>query len=284
MENQEPEIDSVLQRSIRKTYTDYWFKESIINNKEFKNILFVRLVASQKTKFTNVDFSFCIFDHAYLRGCSFDNCVFTGCKFINSNFQSSSFIKCNFKYSFFDKTYIDDDLVDNNLPEEKNLRQRLLRTLRINYQQLGDSKSVNKMMILELNATYEYLKSASFSDDEYYVKKYGGFRKRSNAIFSLICFIFWDFIWGNGEKITNLIRSFLLVLTLIVMYDMINVGEPNSDSIKHLINSIFRSVSIFFSIDTPKYFSNYFLTIVVFFRLFLFALFISIFVKRLNRR
>lgn len=280
----EEKLDSFLQKSIRKTHSDVWFNQKNIDNQDYKNILFVRLVASKNTKFTNVNFSYCIFDHAYLRDGSFDNCIFLGCKFLNSNFNGSSFIKCDFRYSFFDKTFIDEDFLDNNLPKEKNLKQRLLRTIRINYQQLGDSKNVNKVMLLEIQATRGYLKDAAFSDDEYYQKKYGGFKKRTKAIFNLICFIFWDFIWGNGEKLYNLIRLFIFVLISIVIYDMCHASPQNSDSISYLINSIFRSIAIFFSVENPSYFSDSFKTLIVFIRLFLFALFISILVKRLNRR
>lgn len=280
----EAETDSFLQKSIRKTYSDFWFNQKIIDHRNYQNILFVRLVASKKTKFTNVNFSYCIFDHAYLRDCSFDNCVFIGCKFLNSNFHGSSFVKCNFQYSFFDKTFIDEDFLDNNLPDEKNLKQRLLRTIRINYQQLGDSKNVNRVMLLEIDATRGYLKDAAFSDNDYYKKKYGGFKKRTRAIINLICFIFWDFIWGNGEKLYNLIRFFIFVLIGIVIYDMSHASAQNSDSISYLINSIFRSIAIFFSVENPDYFSDSFKTLIVFIRLFLFALFISILVKRLSRR
>lgn len=281
IENQENY--SFLQRSIRKTCSDLWFNQTNIENQDYTHILFTRLVASKNTKFTNVNFSYCIFDHAYLRECSFDNCLFLGCKFLNSNFNGSSFIKCDFRYCFFDKTFIDEDFLDN-MPEEKNLKQRLLRTIRINYQQLGDSKNVNKVMLLELQATRDYLKDAAFSDEKYYQKKYGGFKKRTKAIINLICFIFWDFIWGNGEKLSNLIRLFIFVLIGIVIYDMYHASPQDSDSLSYLINSIFRSVAIFFSVENPDNFSDSFKTLIVFIRLFLFALFISILVKRLNRR
>lgn len=276
--------DAFLKKSIRKVCTDYWFNSNNVDTKKYKNILFTRLVASGKTKFTNVDFSYSIFDHAYMRDCSFDNCKFVGCKFLNSNFSGSSFLRCDFRYTFFDKTIVDYDILDSNFPIEKNLKYRFLKTIRINFQQLGDNKNVNKVMILELSATYEYLKEATFSNKAYYQKKYGGFWKRTQSIFNLLNFMFWDLLWGNGEKIFNLVRSFILVLTCIVIYDMSKTSIQNANSIEYLIGSIFRSISIFFSVEKPSYFSDTFITIIIFIRLFLFALFISILVKRLNRR
>ncbi|EPQ6587953.1 hypothetical protein MWU73_002968, partial [Acinetobacter baumannii] len=53
----EEKLDSFLQKSIRKTHSDVWFNQKNIDNQDYKNILFVRLVASKNTKFTNVNFS-----------------------------------------------------------------------------------------------------------------------------------------------------------------------------------------------------------------------------------
>ena len=137
--------------------TDQYFFEKNIQGIGFSNTIFTRLVASIGTRFINVDFSYCVFDHAYLRGCAFENCNFTGVKFINSNFLGASFTKCNFEYALFDKTVLDDDFSYSNLPDKANLRQKVLRSLRINYQQLGDSQKVNEIILLELEATKEYL-------------------------------------------------------------------------------------------------------------------------------
>lgn len=166
-----------LKKSMKVICTDKYFFETDIQGKGFTNTIFIRLVASIGTRFTNVDFSYCIFDHAYLRGCKFENCNFTGVKFLNSNFLGASFTKCNFEYAFFEKTILDDDFSYNNLPEKANLRQKVLRSLRMNYQQLGDSQRVNEIILLELEATKEYLWKATFSDDEYFAKKYKALRK-----------------------------------------------------------------------------------------------------------
>ena len=159
--------EKYLQKSIRQTHSDLWFKSTSINKANFSNTLFTRLVSSKKTKFVNVDFSYCIFDHAYIRACSFENCDFTGAKFINTNFQGTSFTSCDFKYAIFEKTLIDDDFIFSNLPKESNLRQKLLRSLRVNFQQLGDSANVNKSIVYELDATSEYLWDAAFSNEKY---------------------------------------------------------------------------------------------------------------------
>ena len=99
---------------------------------------------------------------------------------------------------------LDDDFSYSNLPDKANLRQKVLRSLRINYQQLGDSQKVNEIILLELEATKEYLFKASFSDDEYYSKKYNAFQQRGLSILRLVGFTFLNIIWGNGEKLKNL--------------------------------------------------------------------------------
>lgn len=276
--------EEFLQKSIRETHSDLWFKSTSVNNANFSNTLFTRLVSSKETKFVNVDFSYCIFDHAYIRACSFENCNFTGAKFLNTNFQGTSFTSCDFRYAIFEKTLIDDDFIFSNLPKESNLRQKLLRSLRVNFQQLGDSTNVNKSIVYELDATAEYLWDAAFSNEKYYLKKYGGFKKRLEAIIKLINFEFWDFIWGNGEKIWKIVRFLIIMLIIIVVYDVYRQQYPQGDSISYAITALKNSFSVFFGINTPSHFTSNFIAFIMFTRLFIFALFVSIMVKRLNRR
>src|SRR5450432_1346443 len=114
--------------------------DSDVSEAQFTNQLFVRLV-TKGTRFTNVDFKYSIFDTCYLRSCTFDSCDFTGCRFSGTNLEGSSFAGCKFAYSFFEKTVIDNDILDVGCPGEENLKMKFARTLRMNYQQLGDAKS-----------------------------------------------------------------------------------------------------------------------------------------------
>lgn len=91
-------------------------------------------------------------------------------------------------------------------------------------------------------------------------------------------------IWGNGEKLQNLILFFVVILATIVLYDISHVGVDQSDSIKYLFSSIQKAPVVFFTNAYPDYYSDFFKTILVFFKLFIFALFTSIIIKRLNRR
>src|SRR6266567_5082317 len=127
-----------------------------VGDVDLKNHLFVRLVAKER-RFIRIDFKYSIFDTCYLRKCVFDSCDFTGCRFIGTSLYGSSFSGCKFDYSIFERTIVDDDLLDSGCPGMENLKMRFARTLRMNYQQLGDSKSANKAIRVELDAMEVYL-------------------------------------------------------------------------------------------------------------------------------
>jgi len=165
----------MIKDSDRETLSDKKF-DSPVSEEKFINKLFERLVA-KKVAFKNVDFRYCIFDAAYLRNCSFEDCDFTGCRFLNSNLAGSSFNGCKFDYASFDKTHIDNDILEVGCPGPENLKLKFARSLRLNYQQLGDAKSVNKAINIELQATEDHLYKAWKSKESYYRRKYKGINR-----------------------------------------------------------------------------------------------------------
>ncbi len=147
---------------------------------DLKNHLFVRLVAKER-RFTRIDFKYSIFDTCYLRKCVFDSCDFTGCRFIGTSLYGSSFSGCKLDYSIFERTIVDDDLLDSGCPGMENLKMRFARTLRTNYQQLGDSKSANKAIRVELDAMEVYLHKGWHSNESYYRHKLHWFKSIENV-------------------------------------------------------------------------------------------------------
>ena|ERR1700733_3357860 len=127
----------MLTESNRTHQTDKKFDSDVADAK-FANQLFLRLVAKGKT-FTRVDFKYSIFDACYLRNCTFDSCDFTGCRFVGTNLYGSIFSGCKFEYCLFERTIVDDHVLDTECPGQENLKMRFARTLRMNYQQLGDA-------------------------------------------------------------------------------------------------------------------------------------------------
>ena len=141
--------------SNREQHIDEKF-DSDVSNVSYSNKLFLRLVSKSK-RFEKVDFKYSIFDTCYLRNCVFDTCDFTGCRFIGVNFSGANFIGCKFDYATFERTIIASDILDNCCPGWDNLKLKFARTLRVNFQQLGESKSANKAIQVELEATEIHL-------------------------------------------------------------------------------------------------------------------------------
>src|SRR5664279_5375622 len=148
-------LGHTLVDSSRVQATDKWFRNDV-SGISFPNYLFVRLVAN-KRRFTGVDFKYALFDTCYLRNCVFDSCDFTGCRFIGTNLHGSTFAGCKFDYVNFERTLIDNDILETGCPGHENLKMRFARTLRMNYQQIGDAKSANKAISVELQETEVHL-------------------------------------------------------------------------------------------------------------------------------
>ena len=244
------------------------------------NVHFVRLVAKDRT-FTNVDFRYCTFDTSYLRNCVFDSCDFTGCRFISSNFHGSSFSGCKFDYATFERTDIDNDVLSNCCPASENLKMRFARSLRMNYQQLGDAISVNKAIGAELDATEEHLYKAWHSNDWYYRKKYKSWR-RVEQFLRWSKFKLLDIVWGNGESAWKLVRTVLVVFALMTLFDALSFRDASM--VSSYWKAFWAAPQIFIGTTSPAHFPPIYITLVTFIRLVLFGFFMAIIIKRLNRR
>lgn len=251
-----------------------------VSDVHFNNRLFVRLVAKGH-RFTRVDFRYSIFDACYLRNCTFDSCDFTGCRFVGTNLYGSSFYGCKFEYSSFERTIIDNDILDAGCPGHENLKMRFARTLRMNYQQLGDAKSANKAISVELQATEVHLYKAWHSNESYYRKKYAGL-ERIKAFFEWIEFKSLDLIWGNGESTLKLFRAIASILILMSLYDVVVFKDPQF--LNSYLQAFLDAPQIFLGTLSPKNYSNFYLTLIVFIRLVTFGFLMSIIIKRFNRR
>lgn len=269
----------MLSDSHRVQQTDKKFDDDVEDDK-FVNHLFVRLVAKGR-RFVNVDFRYSIFDTSYLRNCTFDSCDFTGCRFVSTNLYGSSFPGCKFEYSNFERTLIDSDILDSGCPGSENLKMKFARTLRVNYQQLGDASSANKAIQVELEATEIHLHKAWRSNESYYRKKYTKLG-RVKAFAEWVQFKALDLIWGNGESIIKLIRSMLFVLLVIALIDVTTYG--NTHLISSYIDALYKSPQIFLGTLTPSNYAKSYITVILFIRLVMFGFFMSIIIKRFNRR
>ncbi|PKG59147.1 pentapeptide repeat-containing protein [Shewanella sp. GutDb-MelDb] len=269
----------MLEDSQRETLTDKKFTDEE-SGESYVNKLFTRLVAKDVV-FRNVDFKYCIFDAAYLRNCKFESCDFTGCRFLNSNLLGSAFSGCSFDYATFEKTQVDTDILLTSCPRTENLKLKFARSLRTNYQQLGDAKAANKAISIELKATEDHLYKAWASKEPYYRKKYKGLA-RITLFTEWVEFKFLDFIWGNGESAYKLFRAVFLVLCMITLYDVFKFGDANL--VSNYLLSFVKSPQILFGVNDSENYPGSFLALVFATRLIMFGFFMSIIIKRFNRR
>jgi hypothetical protein len=192
-----------------------------------------------------------------------------------------NFLAVSLIISVFERTFIDSYILDTECPGHENLKMRFARTLRMNYQQLGDAESVNKAIGIELQATEIHLHKTWHSNESYYRKKYKGL-KRVEAFLEWIRFKFLDFIWGNGESPLKFVRAALIVFFTMSLIDVWKFKDPQR--ISSYLQSFIEAPQVFLGTLSPSYYSSLYLTVVLFIRLVAFGFFMSIIIKRFNRR
>lgn len=237
-------------------------------------------VSAKNIEFSNTDFRYSIFDGCYFRDCIFNSCDFTGCKFLGTNFHGSKFIGCKFEYASFERTLIESDVLDSCCPGSENLKMRFARTLRMNYQSFGDSASVNKAILVELDSTKVHFYKAWHSNESYYRKKYHGWQ-RLHYFLSWLKFWVLDFLWGNGEKPIKLVRSVCLLLVLIAFIDTIAYRDPRL--VSNFLQALLDSPQVFLGTKLSS-FPGIIIALITFVRLVVFGLFLSILIRRFARR
>jgi len=267
----------VLKDQVRHLETDKTFDGKVVDDQSFTHHIFTRLTAL-KVRFVRVDFRYTTFDACYLRKCTFDSCDFTGARFVNTNLHGSGFTGCKFGYVTFEKTIVDSDILDMCCPPFENLKARFARTLRMNYQSLGDASSANKAILVELEATEVHLHKAWQSNESYYRQKY---QHRARAFVSWSWFTVLDFVWGNGERPWKLVRTVALLLLLMGVGDALFFRDAGLMS--SYWEAFLDAPQIFMGAKETKY-PGLLTAAVIFTRLIVFGLFLSILIRRLAQR
>lgn len=265
----------------RQVITDHYVSQNVEDEAvAFKYKIFFRLNAN-KIRFRNVSFEHSVFDGCYFRNCVFDSCNFTGCRFIGSNFHQSSFTGSRFEYATFERCQIDSDILGAWTPKEENLKMRFARSLRMNFQQIGDAKAVNEAITLELDATSRHLLESWRSEEDYYRKKYPGLL-RVRQFLAWVEFWVLDFVWGNGESVTKLLRTIIITMATIAIYDANSLSD--SASIADYWESLKAAPAIFLgTLDRPSH-SIVATSIIVATKLIALSLLTALLVKRFGRR
>mgnify|MGYP000456695541 FL=1 len=200
---------------------------------------------------------------------------------MNSNFSGSTFIGCNFDYATFNNTEIDEELLYSSCPGFDNLKLKFARSLRKNFEGLGDAEAANNAIKIELEAKKSHLFKCWNSNESYYRKKYSGFNR-------FIAFLKWfrfkleELVWGNGESTWKLIRAGLLFWFVMTIIDVWIDGDLNT--VSSYWKSFVKMPQIFLSIEKPLHYSNLYLSLIFIVRIVAFGLFMSILLKRFNKR
>lgn len=251
-----------------------------MNYEEIDNRIFIRGVAKGK-KFEHVNFNFCIFDTCYFRNCVFTHCNFIGCRFVGTSFNGSKFIGCDLRYAVFERTQVDVNSLIESAPDEENLRAKFFRSLRVNYQQQGDTESVNFVIRQELKATRRHLSKAWRSEEEYYRDKYKSLN-RAKKFVEWSSFVILDWIWGNGESLKRLIFTVLFIFICILLYLISNA--PGEFTAKMLGEMVKKTPLVFLGIQKIADDNDGVFALIYFIRLVVFGLFMSLLVKKISRR
>jgi hypothetical protein len=135
---------------------------------------------------------------------------------------------------------------------------------------------------VELEATEVHLHKAWKSNDHYYRKKYPGFLNRARQFVSWLKFKILHYIWGNGESVAALLTAVAALVAALAALDL--YLNPLISELSNIYASLLRAPQILLGINPPNYFSPVWMTIITLVRLIAFALFMSILIKRFNRR
>ena len=102
------------------------------------------------------------------------------------------------------------DEIKSCLPQEPNLRRDLARSLRSNFLAMGDKKSADIFLNIEIQANEELSKSILLSRTQYFKENYDlidriweGLRYIASRLSGLI--------WGYGYRVDRLLMSFVFI-------------------------------------------------------------------------
>ena len=156
---------------------------------------------------------------------------------------------------------IDEHVLSTGCPGTENLKMRFARSLRVNYQQLGNADAVNKAIAVELEATRVHLEKSWRSNESYYRRKYAG-AQRALQLLRWIQFITLDWIWGNGESVGKLLRAALVVILVIAGLHMFVLGSPRVGA--SYVEQALEAPAIFLGVEAPTNYPKLYLTVIVF--------------------
>ena len=183
------------------------------------NRRFEDLNANQAT-FRDCDFSYSVFERAYLRGATFENCRFVGCRFVDSNLRGTHLHVCEFKYASFQRTLLEPKEILAVLLQEPNLRRDSLQNLRANAVEIGDYASQRLFVLAEVEANRDHLTRALKGSEDYYRRKYPGALDKLRALAALARLRIGGMVWGHGERPLRMLGSATVLVAALTLLNL----------------------------------------------------------------
>lgn len=288
LEKHKENVDDITSLEL---YTNRLFINDTLNNKtKYELIKFERCTFS-KIGFREVEFSNTQFNHSVFIGCyfqktKFDNILFSNCIFINCGFYNCKFNGCDFFYTEWEKTAINYKDIIQSLPNRQNLRKKLCRRMAKEWLAMGDiSEFKNFFFEAKLSQEAQY-KEIIIRKEEYYKETYE-IKDSFKYLFKYILSKFERYVWGYGERISNVIlTSFVTISLFSAIYYHSQI--PNTEPSNKLLTSIYISISYFLTISCGIEYENLFYRIVTcvegFFGIAFMGFFVASLFRRINSR
>jgi hypothetical protein len=250
----------------------------------------IKNLGAKDRKFDNVKFTYARIYDCYFRKAAFHDCDFTGAKIYDSNFKDATFHCCRFDYARFSNTIVSSDQMLNSLPGYENVQREFVRSLRKNFESIGDVDGCNKCIRAELNATKKHLRKVALSGEAYYRGNYKGWR-RIKGCFELGKFLVLELVWGNGEKPIRILGTMLFLLFLSSIWICFSnlPSMPSlmiADICDYSMNAVRAAFEEFLGIGSTGNFlvPGTLKYLLVFSRYILIGMFLFVFLKRFSRR
>ena len=256
-------------------------KEEKISHCCFINVSF------KNSKLKSLNFENCVFFHCYFRATKVVNCQFTGCKFIDCNFRKiESKGKSVFKFSSFKDCQIQYNFMKKCLPKEPSISKDMLQNLENESYRLGLYDEYLKYKYKRIQINENRLKAAFLRKDEWnkaHFTTLESFKLGIDWLWSKMNGI----TWGYGEKLVNLIGSFLIttVIFFLLFWKCFDTASDTTftDVVIFSLENIFSSGNENIFISNQFYLDSLILLQKILSILFL-ALLISLFTRRVLKK
>ena len=173
---------------------------------------FIRL-GMKEAVFSNCSLTQSNFEDSYFRKAKFKNVRFTGSSFRFCNFDKASFETCDFRYCDFYRCKLPENEIIACLPPEPNLKRNLARNLRANFESIGDKKTADIFLDIEIQANEDLSKSIFLSKTEYYKNHYNLLDQTREGL-KFIGSKLSGMVWGYGHRVGCLFLSYTLITSL----------------------------------------------------------------------